>query len=820
MDSVIRRRKVLPDVPEDISIEEHLAHLNDPNYPIDEVDRQEWYDDDDLESQKSPTRDTRYTYGEKTLDYSDLDSTSYSRSSSRIATSRAPFNTADEEVDESPYPEVRASVPSVDDPSIPCNTFRTWSIGLVLSILIAGLNQFFSTRGPSIYITPIVIQLIALPIGKAFERVLPSHQFKWKVPFINKEYTWSFNPGPFNVKEHTLITVMANVSAGGAYATDVILAQRINTGFNNIGYALLLCLSSQVMGFAVAGFLRPFLIWPPAMLWPASLVNCTLLTTLHKTYATKETKHISRQRFFLYVFLAGFCYYFLPGYLFTALSVFNWVCWIAPQNPVVNALFGTNTGLGMGLLTFDWSMISWFGSPLMTPWWAEANVLAGLVIFYWIICPILYFKNALYAKFMPISSPTGYDNTGNVYDFSRVIGSDGRFDEEAYLEYSPLYLPTTFAVAYGLQFALFTSSIVHIGLWYGKDILRRFKLSLRDEKDIHCRLMAAYPEVPLWWYIALGLSSFVLGIVAIEVYNTQLPIWAYVIAIALAAVYMIPAGIIVAVSNQYVALNVISEAIGGALLPGRPVAVMIMKAYSQNTLGQALAFSGDLKLGHYMKIPPRLMFLTQVASTLVVVFVVNGVQEWQLANIPGLCTPDQVNNFFCPQLETFNTAGTIWGGIGVSRIFGHGALYYPFVWFFIIGAVLPIPFYLAARRWPTSMFKFINIPVIFSICTYIPPASGINVISWALVGFVFQSWIRKRHFRWWMRFNYILSAGLDAGVALGIVIIFFALQLPKGGINLDWWGNNVWINTLDAQGVPFITLAANETFGPKVGEFH
>ena len=160
---------------------------------------------------------------------------------------------------------------------------------------------------------------------------------------------------------------MANVSVGGSYASDVILAQRINEGVQNVGYALLLCLSTQVMGFSVAGFLRPFLVWPSAMLWPASLVNCTLLTTLHKTYYAKETKHISRQRFFLYVFLAGFAYYFLPGYLFTALSVFNWVCWIAPQNPTVNALFGTNTGLGMGLLTFDWSMISWLGSPLMTP---------------------------------------------------------------------------------------------------------------------------------------------------------------------------------------------------------------------------------------------------------------------------------------------------------------------------------------------------------------------------------------------------------------------------------------------------------------------
>jgi len=86
MESVVtRRRKTLPDVPEDISIDEHLAHLNDPNYPFEDT---ESWDDYDIES--GPPTDT---YGEKTMDYSEMDSTSYSRSSSRIATSRAPFGT-------------------------------------------------------------------------------------------------------------------------------------------------------------------------------------------------------------------------------------------------------------------------------------------------------------------------------------------------------------------------------------------------------------------------------------------------------------------------------------------------------------------------------------------------------------------------------------------------------------------------------------------------------------------------------------------------------------------------------------------------------
>lgn len=40
-------------------------------------------------------------------------------------------------------------------------------------------------------------------------------------------------------------------------------------------------------------------------------------------------------------------------------------------------------------MTFDWAQIAYIGSPLLTPWWAAANVVGGLVIVMWIIAPIL-----------------------------------------------------------------------------------------------------------------------------------------------------------------------------------------------------------------------------------------------------------------------------------------------------------------------------------------------------------------------------------------------------------------------------------------------
>ena len=40
-------------------------------------------------------------------------------------------------------------------------------------------------------------------------------------------------------------------------------------------------------------------------------------------------------------------------------------------------------------LTFDWAQIAYIGSPLLTPWWAAANVVVGLIAVMWVAAPIM-----------------------------------------------------------------------------------------------------------------------------------------------------------------------------------------------------------------------------------------------------------------------------------------------------------------------------------------------------------------------------------------------------------------------------------------------
>lgn len=435
------------------------------------------------------------------------------------------------ESDNSPFAEVRANVPNTDDPEMPVSTLRAWVIGIVFTMLGSGINQFFSMRYPSVTITSIVAQLLAYPIGCFMAQILP-------VKTIRLFGRWDFVINPdhnFNVKEHTIITVMSNLSFGASWATDVIQAQKAFYGFDvPVGYQILLGLTMQLFGLGLAGMAYRFIVEPPEMIWPSTLANAALFQTLHsRANPLADGWKITRYRFFIYVFVASFCWYWFPAFIFTGLSTFAFICWAAPNNIVVNNLFGMSTGLGYLPTTFDWSQIAYNGSPLVVPYWAQANVFAGFFAFIAVIAPILYYTNTWYSAFLPLSGSDTYDNTGAVYNATRIVDAAGNFLPEAYEQYSPIFMPVTFALGYGLSFAIMTCVPVHIFLYYHKEIWEAFRG--KQKKDIHVRLMDKnYKEVPWWWYGIMIVITLVVTIIVQEVYHTEMPVWAVFLAFAMA----------------------------------------------------------------------------------------------------------------------------------------------------------------------------------------------------------------------------------------------------------------------------------------------
>ena len=204
--------------------------------------------------------------------------------------------------------------------------------------------------------------------------------------------------------------------------------------------------------------------------------------------------------------------------------------------------------------------------------------------------------------------------------------------------------------------------------------------------------------------------------------EVQLPWYGLLLALGITAVMFVPVGIVMAITNQHSSLYLICQLICGVVFPGRPVANMVFVTYCYISSAQGIKFSSDLKLGHYMKIPPKLLFVVQMVATLVSSVTQIGVLNWMFVMIPGICTSEAINGFTCPIAKVHFNGSILWGVVGPLRFFGEGALYRHLIWAFLVGAIAPLGIWLVGRRSKDSVFRKVNLPVIFGTLSWIPPA--------------------------------------------------------------------------------------------------
>ncbi|CAI7591353.1 unnamed protein product [Penicillium pancosmium] len=86
-----------------------------------------------------------------------------------------------------------------------------------------------------------------------------------------------------------------------------------------------------------------------------------------------------------------------------------------------------------------------------------------------------------------------------------------------------------------------------------------------------------------------------------------------------------------------------------------------------------------------------------------------------------------------------------------------------------------------------------------------------------MFGLIFNYWIHRRWRGWWHTYNYITAAGLDTGLILSTIVIFFAITFP-GATLPNWWGNTAPFETTNFQDSLFTavrkTVSEGEIFGP------
>ena len=197
---------------------------------------------------------------------------------------------------------------------------------------------------------------------------------------------------------------------------------------------------------------------------------------------------------------------------------------------------------------------------------------------------------------------------------SKILTPNYHFDENAYLNYSKVYLPITYVLSYGVQFASLAALVTHTACWHGKDIWQQTMKTLTSREgktgyqpiepstrspetsspsasrhdnnadpepgveasmtgeDVHNRLMRRYEDAPISWYLATFISMLAIGIFVVEYYPVYLPWYGLLLALSITAILYIPVGIVMAITNQHSSLYLICQLICGVVFPGRPVA--------------------------------------------------------------------------------------------------------------------------------------------------------------------------------------------------------------------------------------------------------
>ncbi|KAL5083024.1 hypothetical protein Trisim1_002247 [Trichoderma cf. simile WF8] len=433
-------------------------------------------------------------------------------------------------------------IPLRDDGE-PALTFRSMFLATCLSAFQAVMSQIYQFKPTAATISGTFIVLIAYFVGNAWAAFLPRGdklRARWAARGgVGKPPLWItiatfINPGPWNLKEHAVCSITATSASNASASITVFTAQDL---FYNLPLSastvVLSTISIGLFGYGICGVLRPIAVWHVEAVYWSTLPTVKTLQGLH-WQSLKGSKPL---RFFWYSFVGMFIYEFFPAYIFPFLNSISIPCLAAmhatgSKAAILTNLFGgatNNEGLGLFSFSFDWQYITSFNTSL--PLTLQAHAAAGFIVCYAVVLAI-YYTNSWSAKSQPFMSTQLRSENGTKYPVSEVFVG-GVLDESALQKYGIPKLTGSFAYAMFMANAAIGALVAHCFLFWGGDVKRAYKSSREGRYDDrhHAHMAENYKEAPWWWYIAVLVFSFVLGLVVVIKENITLPAWAYVVAL-------------------------------------------------------------------------------------------------------------------------------------------------------------------------------------------------------------------------------------------------------------------------------------------------
>ncbi|KAI9348646.1 OPT oligopeptide transporter protein-domain-containing protein [Obelidium mucronatum] len=717
------------------------------------------------------------------------------------------------------YDIVDSVVPRTDDPMQPTLTFRVVFLGFFFGILLSIVNTVFTFRSNFFMVNPFVILLVTYPLGNLMYWTTSTKIYT--VPYF--KYQFTFNPGPFSFKEHTL--------GNPAYSLyNVVVQKYLLKQDISILWCIAFAIVTQVTGYGVAGLCRRFLVRPAVMLWPGTLTVISSLTSMHEPSATaaagggvlesegqeegdqvdrkSATRGVGRGSFFWLCALGMCIYQFFPSYVAPLLGTVSVLCYLGPFNQKLHMLGSATQGVGLLSFSFDWSIIG-STSPIISPLWAVINRILGTWLFYWLVVPLLWLNNTFGADQQlgtnPFQGPngTGQYPLGQALNTVQLFNKNGLaispltlvtnvnktyvLNQTMYDMNKPVYVTTFYAVQMLVSLLAFASALSHTALWYGKDIYHRYTTAMRDldSNDIHAQLMDQYNEVPDNWYAILVCAGVISAFSVCTWGGFDLPWWGVLLSLAVVSITIIPLGIVESISGQRIFTNLEAELIFGFIMPGHINSVMTFKT-----------MTFDLKLGQYLKIPPRVMFGVQTAATVTCaimnVLVATFVYERIGVDVMNDNPPPGWNAY---NYKVFLGSSVVWGAVGSANFIGAGSPYFICLLGLLLGFLAPLIPWILHSYFPNGFWNLVNVPLIATMHSGVGSVHS-DMITPLAIAIGVNHFIKRRAFGWWRKYAYTMSSGFDMGSGVGICIVLVVMMVGGVGVRMPFWS----MNPVDQEG--------------------
>ncbi|KDE06992.1 hypothetical protein MVLG_02728 [Microbotryum lychnidis-dioicae p1A1 Lamole] len=662
-----------------------------------------------------------------------------------------------------------------DETSLKVHTVRMWTIGILLTVFGGVLGEVFKFRPQGLDVSALFLQIVAYIFGVAWHKLLPKAE---------RGKFWAvLNPGPFNIKEHVCITVMAGAGATGALALPAFAAERMYYDIvPNKAMAILTLLSSQFFGYGLAGLFRSVVVYPTYAVWPELIPTVALVDTLHRDQNLAVQKH--RYKVFWIILAIAFAWEWFPQVIAPTLTGISVFCLANRTNTNFTRLFGGTTGAeGLGLFSVSLDWLSITSAPLFQPWGTTVSEGGGVVLAA-IVSIAGYYGNVWNVRKLPLMGQTLFHEDGRLYNQSLILDSHYRLNQTALaIQGLPSFTWTRAVMSIGVNLSI-SASIMHVILWYRPRILeawRRWRGKVQN--DAHYLKMQAYPECPTWWYSVTAVLSFALALISLYLANTGMPWYALVVGCLFALIYTPVMCLLASITGFGISGGALTQMLGAALVPHNARANLYFRLYSSNSVIQGATMIRSLKFGQYTKVPPRVMFTAQFVGTFIGSFVSYAIMNWIVdTQYDVLLTVEGTIQWTGMGVQSFNAQAVTWGALG-KEMYGPKSKYYIVPMSFVIGFFVPVPLYLGHRLFPKLHLNRIVTPALCAAIGVLSAGITSRLMSYFFVALFSQLYLRKRHPTLFRKYNYLFAAALDGGTQLMVFVATFSINGGSGIIH-------------------------------------